>query len=224
MAEMITLRDALLDEVKDLYSAEKQLVKTLPKLAKHATSEELRDAITEHFGQTRQHVARLEQVFDLLDERARAKTCAGMQGIIEEGSETLEQGGSEAVGDARIIASAQRAEHYEIAAYGTIAAWAEGLGLSDVAALLRETLAEEKAADEKLTSLAEAGINAAAGAGEPSDEEQAQTARSSRARSSSAGATSRAAAAHRTRRRRMSNRSAPAGRSRAARASSRRKR
>ena len=105
MAEMITLRDALLDEVKDLYSAEKQLVKTLPKLAKHATSEELRDAITEHFGQTRQHVARLEQVFDLLDERARAKTCAGMQGIIEEG-----------FGDARAgrLGSGRRCAHHRV--------------------------------------------------------------------------------------------------------------
>jgi ferritin-like metal-binding protein YciE len=170
MAEMSTLHDALVDEVRDLYHAEKQLVKALPTMAKAASSEELREAIESHLSETEGHVSRLEQVFALLDLKPRAKTCAGMAGIIEEGSEVVKSNNADgAVTDARIIAAAQRAEHYEMASYGTAAAWAESLGLDEVAALLRDTLDEEKAADETLTGLAEAGINAAAraGAGEP---------------------------------------------------------
>ena len=165
MAEPMTLQDALIDEVRDLYHAEKQLVKALPRMAKAATSDALRDAIESHLAETETQVSRLEQVFDLLEEKPRAKMCAGMAGIIEEGSDLLKEGGGDAVLDAGIIAAAQRAEHYEIAAYGTTAAWAEALGLGEVADLLRETLDEEKAADEKLSALAEAGINAAARAG-----------------------------------------------------------
>ena len=174
MAEMNSLDEALLDEIRDLYHAEKQLVKALPKMAEAASSDDLRDALQTHLTETENQVSRLEQVFELLDEKPRAKPCAGMAGIIEEGSDVLKEGGEPAVLDACIIASAQRAEHYEIAAYGTAAAWADGLGLTDVAGLLRETLEEEKAADEKLTMLAEAGINAAAGSDEdaPSDEEE----------------------------------------------------
>jgi ferritin-like metal-binding protein YciE len=173
MADMNTLMDALVDEVRDLYHAEKQLVKALPKMAKAATSDELRGALETHLAETENQVSRLEQVFELLEEKPRAKTCAGMAGIIEEGSEALKEDAEPAVLDAMIIASAQRAEHYEMAAYGTAAAWAEGLGLSEVAELLRDTLDEEKAADEKLTALAEAGINDAASAGAEDEDEDA---------------------------------------------------
>jgi len=172
MAEMNTLMDALVDEVRDLYHAEKQLVKALPKMAKAATSDDLREALESHLSETENQVSRLEQVFELLEEKPRAKTCAGMAGIIEEGSDALKEDAEPAVLDAMIIASAQRAEHYEMAAYGTAAAWAEGLGLSEVAELLRDTLEEEKAADEKLTALAEAGINDAASAGAEDEEDE----------------------------------------------------
>ena len=171
MPEMNTLMDALVDEVRDLYHAEKQLVKALPKMAKAASSDELRDALVSHLSETENQVGRLEQVFELLEEKPRAKACAGMAGIIEEGADALKEDAEPAVLDAMIIAAAQRAEHYEMAAYGTAAAWAEGLGLTEVAELLRDTLDEEKAADEKLTALAEAGINDAASAG-AEDEEQ----------------------------------------------------
>ena len=173
MPEMNTLMDALVDEVRDLYHAEKQLVKALPKMAKAANSDELREAIESHLSETENHVGRLEQVFELLEEKPRAKPCAGMAGIIEEGADALKEDAEPAVLDAMIIAAAQRAEHYEMAAYGTAAAWAEGLGLTEVAELLRDTLDEEKAADEKLTALAEAGINDAASAG-AEDEDQDQ--------------------------------------------------
>lgn len=164
------LREALVEEIKDLYNAEKQLVKALPKMAKGATSDELREAIESHLEETEGQVTRLEKVFELLDEKPRGKHCAGMAGIIEEGSDTLQEDLEDAVMDACIIAGAQRAEHYEIAAYGTAIAWAEALGLTDVAQVLNETLAEEKAADEKLSALAESGINEAATAGESGDE------------------------------------------------------
>jgi ferritin-like metal-binding protein YciE len=180
MAELTTLRDALLEEVKDLYDAEKQLVKALPKMAKGAASDDLRTALENHLEETRNHVTRLEQVFEQLDERPKGKHCAGIAGIIEEGSEALEQDAHEPVMDAMIIASGQRAEHYEIAAYGTVIAWAEALELDEVSDLLNQTLDEEKAADEKLTQLAEAGINKAATAGVEEEQEssQGETARS----------------------------------------------
>ena len=167
MADMPTLREAFLDEIRDIYHAEKQLVKALPKMAQAASNPELKSAIENHLAETENQVSRLEQVFELVGEKPQTKTCAGMAGIIEEGSDALGEDASGAVLDAMIIASAQRAEHYEIAAYGTVAAWAEGLGLTDAAELLRETLDEEKSADETLTELAEAGINAAAGGGAP---------------------------------------------------------
>ena len=165
MAEIINLRDAFLDEIRDIYHAEKQLLKALPKLAKAASDVELRSALENHLAETENQVSRLEQVFELVGEKAETKTCAGMAGIIEE-SAGIFDADSGPVLDALIIASAQRAEHYEIAAYGTVAAWAEGLGYTDAAELLRETLDEEKAADETLTGLAEAGINSAAGGSE----------------------------------------------------------
>jgi len=168
-----TLRDALIDEIKDLYNAEKQLTKALPKMAKNATNEDLRAALESHLAETEGHVGRLEQVFEMLDEKVRGKQCAGMAGIIEEGNQMLQEDLEDAVLDACIIAAGQRAEHYEMAAYGTSIAWAEALGLDDVAELLRETLEEEKAADEKLSALAEGNINSeAAGAGSDDDDSE----------------------------------------------------
>jgi ferritin-like metal-binding protein YciE len=167
-----TLRDALLDEIRDLYHAERQLVRALPKLSKGAASPDLREALDAHLDQTERHITRLEDVFEHLEERVRAKSCAGMAGIVEEGADILQEDFGDDVMDAAIIAAAQRAEHYEIAAYGTAAAWAKALGLSEVATLLAETLEEEKAADSKLTGLAEQGINAAATNGEEADDEE----------------------------------------------------
>jgi ferritin-like metal-binding protein YciE len=166
MADITTLRAAFVDEIRDIYHAEKQLLRALPKLAKAASDVELRGVLENHLAETENQVSRLEQVFELVGEKPETKTCAGMAGIIEEGSAALRED-SGPVLDALIIASAQRAEHYEIAAYGTVAAWAEGLGYTDAAELLRETLDEEKSADETLTGLAEAGINAAAGSAAP---------------------------------------------------------
>lgn len=167
-----TLHDALVDEIRDLYHAEKQLIRALPKLAKNASSDKLRSALTMHLEETKGHVELLEQVFEELDMRPRAKNCPGMAGIVEEGSEVLEEGEEGPVLDAMIIASAQRAEHYEIAAYGTAAEWAKTLGLTKVSKTLGRILAQEEAADKKLTSLAESSINPdAAEAGEDEDEE-----------------------------------------------------
>jgi ferritin-like metal-binding protein YciE len=160
------LREALVDEIRDIYNAEKQIVKALPKMIKGATSDELREAFESHLEETHGQVSRLERVFELLDEKPRGKHCAGMAGILEEGSETLEEDAEDAVMDACIIAGAQRVEHYEITAYGTVIAWAEALGLTEIAEVLGESLAEEKAADEKLSAIAESGINEAATAGE----------------------------------------------------------
>jgi ferritin-like metal-binding protein YciE len=159
MAEAGTLHDAFLDELRDTYDAEKQLTKALPKLAKAATSAELRAAFEAHLEETRGHVDRLERVFESLDEKARGKHCDGIAGIIEEGKSIIEEDFDEATMDACLIAAGQRAEHYEMAAYGTLVAWARGMGHAQAAMLLQETLDEEKAADEKLTSLAEGGIN-----------------------------------------------------------------
>jgi len=176
MAEMNTLRDSLVDEIKDLFNAEKQLTKALPKLAKNATNPDLRAALEAHLAETHEQIARLEQVFELLDETARGKHCAGMAGIIEEGNDMLEADAEDAVKDACIIAAGQRAEHYEMAAYGTSLAWAKALGLDEVAQLLEATLEEEKAADEKLSALAESGINeAATGGGDDQDDDEEES-------------------------------------------------
>jgi ferritin-like metal-binding protein YciE len=173
MAEAGTLHDAFLDELRDAYDAEKQLVKALPKMAKAATSAVLRDAFETHLQETRGHVERLEQVMEGLGEKPRGKHCDGIEGIIEEGKSVMEEDFDETTMDACLIASGQRAEHYEIAAYGTMVAWAKAMGHTDAAELLQETLDEEKAADEKLTSLAEAGINQEAADAAHSDEEEA---------------------------------------------------
>ena len=159
MADTQTLHDAFLDELKDAYDAEKQLTKALPKMAKAANSPELKQAIENHLEETRQQVTRLEQVFAAIEEKARGKHCEGIAGIIEEGQSAMQEEYDEATADALLIASAQRAEHYEMAAYGTLVAWARAMGHDDAADLLQETLDEEKAADEKLNELAEGGIN-----------------------------------------------------------------
>lgn len=193
------LREALVDEIKDLYNAEKQLTKALPKLAKASTSDELREAFESHLEETEGHVTRLERVFELLDEKPRGKHCAGIAGIIEEGSDMMQEDAEDSVMDAMLIAAGQRAEHYEIGAYGTCIAWAEALDLTEVAQVLGETLAEEKAADEKLTAIAESGINeaATAGADEESmeDEEEVDSSGASPRTEESAGMSARSASA-----------------------------
>ena len=159
MAEAGTLHDAFLDELRDSYDAEKQLIKALPKLAKAATSSQLKTAFEAHLEETRGHVDKLEQVFESLDEKVRGKHCDGIEGIIEEGKSVLEEDFDDTTMDACLIAAGQRAEHYEMAAYGTLVAWARVMGHTEAASLLQETLEEEKAADKKLSSLAESGIN-----------------------------------------------------------------
>jgi ferritin-like metal-binding protein YciE len=188
MAEHIGLHDAFVDELRDSYDAEKQLSKALGKLAKAAHSAELRTAFETHLEETRGHVERLEEVFESLDEKARGKHCDGIAGIIEEGRSVMEENFDDVTMDACLIAAGQRAEHYEMAAYGTLVAWARGLGHTEVADLLQATLDEEKAADQKLTALAEGGINqdAADGAKEGDEEDdspaQAKPAASERSR------------------------------------------
>jgi ferritin-like metal-binding protein YciE len=159
------LKELYVDELKDIYNAENQLVKALPKLAKAAASDELRQGFAEHLQQTKGHVARLEQIFEMLKESPRGKKCSGMEGLVEEGSEVLKEGLEGAVLDAALIGAAQRVEHYEIAAYGTVIAFAQTLGESDQATLLEETLLEEKQTDEKLTELSKQ-INEQAVSGE----------------------------------------------------------
>lgn len=148
------LKELYVEELKDIYNAENQLVKALPKLAKAAASDELREGFEAHLEQTKEHVARLERIFEMLGESPKGKKCAGMQGLVEEGSEVIKEDLAGAVLDAALIGAAQRVEHYEIAAYGTVVAFAETLGENDHVALLEATLSEEKETDEKLTELA----------------------------------------------------------------------
>ena len=159
MAKTGTLHDAFIDELRDTYDAERQLTKALAKLAKAATSPLLREAFETHLEETQGQIERLEQVFETLDEKVRGKHCDGIAGIIEEGKSIMEEDFDETTMDACLIAAAQRAEHYEMAAYGTLVAWAKAMGHTEVVDLLQATLEEEKAADEKLSALAEGGIN-----------------------------------------------------------------
>lgn len=154
-----SLMDLFHDTLRDVYWAEKHLVKTLPKMAKAASSTELADAILKHHAETEGQVERLEQVFGMIDKAARAKKCEAMVGLSAEGDHVLEEIEDEEVRDVGIIGAAQAVEHYEIARYGTLAVWAKQLGLTDAVDLLVETLEEEKAADEKLSQLADS-INA----------------------------------------------------------------
>jgi len=172
MAEVGTLHEALVDELKDLYNAEKQLTKALPKMAKNATSAPLRQALISHLKETQTQVRRLEQAMRLLDEKVEGKLCDGMQGILKEGNKMMEEVEAGPVLDACLIAGGQRAEHYEIGAYGTCIVWEKQMGHREVVRLLTQTLNEEKAADKKLSKLAESGINAAADFGMEEEEEE----------------------------------------------------
>ncbi len=165
------LRELYIDELKDLYTAENQLVKALPKLAKAASSEELSQGFEEHLEQTKGHVERLEKIFESLDESPKGKKCAGMEGLVKEGSEAMDEDYEGAVMDAALIGAAQRVEHYEIAGYSTASEFAELLGESEHVTLLNQTLEEEKETDEKLTELAKT-INAQANEGKESEEEE----------------------------------------------------
>jgi ferritin-like metal-binding protein YciE len=165
------LRELYIDELKDLYSAENQLVKALPKMAKAASSEELRTGFQEHLEQTKGHVQRLETIFGQLEENPKGKKCKAMEGLIEEGSEAIDEYEGSVL-DAALIGAAQRVEHYEMAAYGTVRAFAEELGETEQASLLSETFEEEKQTDEKLTTLAKE-INPEANQGEGAADEGA---------------------------------------------------
>jgi ferritin-like metal-binding protein YciE len=159
-----TLEDLFLETLKDIYYAEKKLVKTLPKMAKAAVSSELKAAIEGHLAETETHVDRLEQVFASIDKKPVAKKCEALEGLLKEADEVMAEIEDSHTLDAAIISSAQTVEHYEIARYGTLACWARELGMDDVESLLQETLDEEEAADEKLSSIAEASVNQRAAA------------------------------------------------------------
>ena len=167
-----TLQDLFLNELRDMYNAEKQLLKALPRMAKAAQSTALQAAFTKHLGETERLIERLEEVFEALGEAARGKRCKGMEGIVEEGKEILEEDGPEAVIDAALIAAAQKVEHYEIASYGCLVTYANLLGNRNVANLLKQTLAEEEKTDKALTALGEGGINEAAVAASTEAEEE----------------------------------------------------
>ena len=154
-----SLETLYVEELRDIYDAENQLVKALPKMAKHAFSSRLRQAFQEHLEQTKSHVNRLEQIFENLDESPKGKTCKGMKGLIAEGSEMVNARGDEGAVDAGLIAAAQRVEHYEIAAYGTARTFASTLGKTEDADLLQQTLDEEGETDKRLSALAEESIN-----------------------------------------------------------------
>jgi ferritin-like metal-binding protein YciE len=172
MSETGTLHDAFIDELRDTYDAERQLTKALSSLAKASSSPKLREAFESHLAETQGQIERLEQVFESLDEKARGKHCDGIAGIIEEGKSIMEEDFDETTMDACLIAAGQRAEHYEMAAYGTLIAWAEAMGHAGAAKLLQKTLDEEKAADKTLSSLAEGGINQTAADAAHSGDEQ----------------------------------------------------
>jgi ferritin-like metal-binding protein YciE len=169
--KMHTLHDLFVDHLRDLYHAEKLLVKALPQMAKAAASGDLRAGIEEHLEQTEGHVQRLEQIFEQLNTSPRGKKCAAMEGLIEEGKEIIKEDMAGPVKDAGLIAAGQKIEHYEIAAYGTARTWAEHLGMAQAMELLQQTLDEEKATDVKLTELAQREINVEASRGAESEEE-----------------------------------------------------
>jgi ferritin-like metal-binding protein YciE len=169
-----SLQKLYVEQLKDLYSAENQLVKALPKMAKAAKSEALREGFEQHLDQTRGHVQRLEQIFEAMEESPKGRKCAGMQGLVEEGEEVMDENSDSNALDAGLIAAAQRVEHYEIAGYGSVCAFAEMLGESDAVDLLQQTLNEEKETDEKLTEIAKQAnaeaMNGASGSAEDLEE------------------------------------------------------
>jgi ferritin-like metal-binding protein YciE len=207
MAGMNTLKDLFEDELRDVYDAEKRVLKSLPRMAKAVSNEQLREALTTHVEETRGQIERLEQVFASIDAKPRGKRCMGMEGILSEGAALMEEDGEESVLDAGFIAASQRVEHYEITAYGTLMAWAKVLGLDEALQLLQENEQEEKAADQKLSQIAESIVNqqAAAGGGEEEEEEEEapRPRASARGRTAATGARTgtRARAADRGRRR-----------------------
>lgn len=168
--EIDNLRELLVDELRDIYSAENQLVKALPKMAKKAASEELRAAFETHLGETQNQIERLTQIFDRLGKKPTGKTCAAMKGLLEEAKELMGEDMEDDVMDAALIAAAQKVEHYEIASYGTVRTWAKVLKDTETMRALQETLDEEGATDKKLTKLASV-INLEASDGEGDDEE-----------------------------------------------------
>jgi len=169
-----SLRELYVNELKDLYNAETQLVKALPKMAKASSNAVLRQGFEEHLRQTSEQVSRLEEIFEMLGEKPTGKKCVGMEGIVKEGAETLAEDYEGALMDSAIIGAAQRVEHYEIAGYGTVKAFAELLGEHEHVSLLEQTLREEKETDEKLTQLA-GQINSQAGRGEEAETESRET-------------------------------------------------
>jgi len=175
---MEALKKLLQDELEDLYDAEQQLVKALPKMAEASSSPELQRALKQHLTVTQNQVTRLEKVFEALGEKAKRKPCKGMAGIVSEGNEMLEEDLDESTMDAAIISAAQKVEHYEIASYGTVRTLAQTLGNNEVAELLEETLEEEKEADQLLTQIAESSINSEAAAEEEEGEEEGGNGRS----------------------------------------------
>jgi ferritin-like metal-binding protein YciE len=191
MAEAGTLHDAFVDELRDVYDGEKQLTKALTTMAKSATAPGLKAAFEAHLEETRNQIDRLDRVFEALEEKPRGKHCEGIAGIIEEGKGIMDEDFDDATMDACLIAAGQRAEHYEMAAYGTLIAWAQAMGHEEVVEVLQEILDEEKAADEKLSELAEGGINQQA-AETAHPEEEAGNARAT------AGATRQAGKGHRS--------------------------
>ena len=166
-----TLKDVFVEQLKDLYSAENQILKALPKLAKTASSPELKRAFEEHLEQTEGQVERLDQVFKLLGVPAKGKKCEGMAGLLEEGKKVMEEDAEPSVMDAALISAAQKVEHYEIASYGCLCTYAEMLGYDQVHDLLGQNLEEEEVTDEKLTELAESVINIEAEEAEDAEEE-----------------------------------------------------
>jgi ferritin-like metal-binding protein YciE len=168
MASLDSLETLMQEELKDIYDAEKQLTKALPKLVKKASNQELKEAFEEHLQQTEQHIERLEEVFNDLDLPVRGKRCEGMKHLIAEGEDMMGDADDEATRDALMIAAAQKVEHYEIAAYGTLRTWATLLGKDQAASLLEETLEEEKETDKRLTSIAESFVNEEAAESETS--------------------------------------------------------
>jgi ferritin-like metal-binding protein YciE len=176
-----SLRDLYVAELRDLYNAETQLVKALPKMAKASSNAELRQGFEEHLRQTSEHVSRLEQIFDLLGEKPTGKKCLGMEGLVKEGAETLKEDYEDALMDAAIIGAAQRVEHYEIAGYGTVRAFAELLGEKEHVSLIEQTLEEEKQTDERLSQLADQiNSDAAQGGNDSMERRESKTKHASR--------------------------------------------
>jgi ferritin-like metal-binding protein YciE len=169
---MNTLDELLVDELRDLLDAEKQLVKALPRMAKAASSQELKSAFQEHLEQTKGQVARLEQVFELIGQKARGKPCKAMQGLVAEGQETMQEEGADEILDLALIGAAQRVEHYEMAAYGTARAIAKALGNQEAVQLLQATLQEEELTDKKLTQVAKLIYKQAQQLGQEEEEEE----------------------------------------------------